>query len=83
MHSTTEFAPSAEYLAGAGGLIADKLVHELDMVRWLTGSEVTRVAALPAVGSPSDAETMTAAVTLASGLHYLYRGFLRVSTRDV
>ena len=26
---------------------------------------------------------LTAAVTLASGLHYLYRGFLRVSTRDV
>lgn len=26
---------------------------------------------------------LTAAATLASGLHYLYRGFLRVSTRDV
>ncbi|MFW3171778.1 Gfo/Idh/MocA family oxidoreductase [Geodermatophilus sp. CPCC 206100] len=46
VHSTTEFAPSAEYLAGAGGIVADKLVHELDMVRWMTGSEVAAVAAM-------------------------------------
>lgn len=56
VHSTTEFAPSPEYLAGAGGLVADKLIHELDMVRWLTGSAVTTVAALGAgVGEPMTA----------------------------
>jgi myo-inositol 2-dehydrogenase/D-chiro-inositol 1-dehydrogenase len=86
VHSTTEFAPSAEYLAGAGGLIADKLVHELDMVRWLTGSEVTRVAALPAVGAPRDAETMTAAVTLEladGGLAAVWGGYRSVAGFDL
>lgn len=53
VHSTTEFAPSAEYLAEAGGLIADKLIHELDMVRWMTGAEPVKVAALTA--DPADA----------------------------
>jgi myo-inositol 2-dehydrogenase/D-chiro-inositol 1-dehydrogenase len=46
IHSTTGFEPSADYLAGAGGIIADKLVHELDLLRWLTGSEVASIAAL-------------------------------------
>ncbi|CCG05380.1 Gfo/Idh/MocA family oxidoreductase [Blastococcus saxobsidens] len=86
VHSTTEFAPSAEYLAGAGGLIADKLVHELDMVRWLTGSEVTRVAVLPAVGAPADPETMTAAVTLEladGGLAAVWGGYRSVAGFDL
>jgi myo-inositol 2-dehydrogenase/D-chiro-inositol 1-dehydrogenase len=65
VHSTTEFAPSSAYLASAGGLIADKLVHELDMVRWMTGSEVVRVAALPsAVCADGSEEVTTAALTL-------------------
>jgi myo-inositol 2-dehydrogenase / D-chiro-inositol 1-dehydrogenase len=86
VHSTTEFAPSSEYLAGAGGLVADKLVHELDMVRWLTGSEVTRVAALPAVGVPRDAEPMTAAVTLEladGGLAAVWGGYRSVAGFDL
>lgn len=86
VHSTTEFAPSAEYLAGAGGLIADKLVHELDMVRWMTGSEVTRLAALPAVGAPRDGETMTAAVTLEladGGLAAVWGGYRSVAGFDL
>ena len=86
VHSTTEFAPSAEYLAGAGGLIADKLVHELDMIRWLTRSEVTRVAALPAVGAPRDGETMTAAVSLEladGGLAAVWGGYRSVAGFDL
>jgi myo-inositol 2-dehydrogenase/D-chiro-inositol 1-dehydrogenase len=86
VHSTTEFAPSAEYLAGAGGLIADKLVHELDMIRWMTGTEVTRVSALPALGAPADAEPMTAAVTLEladGGLAAVWGGYRSVAGFDL
>jgi myo-inositol 2-dehydrogenase/D-chiro-inositol 1-dehydrogenase len=86
VHSTTEFAPSSEYLAGAGGLIADKLVHELDMVRWMTGSEVTSVAALPAVGAPPEAEAMTAAVVLQladGGLASIWGGYRSVAGFDL
>jgi myo-inositol 2-dehydrogenase/D-chiro-inositol 1-dehydrogenase len=86
VHSTTEFAPSAEYLAGAGGLIADKLVHELDMVRWMTGSEVTAVAALPALGAPRDAQVMTAAVLLQladGGLAEVWGGYRSVAGFDL
>lgn len=60
VHSTTEFAPSDEYLVGAGGLIADKLIHELDLVRWVTGAAVTTVAALGA----GTGEPMAAALLL-------------------
>lgn len=64
VHSTTEFAPSQEYLTGAGGLVLDKLIHELDMVRWLTGSEVTHVSALTFSDSRQGSEPMTASLTL-------------------
>jgi myo-inositol 2-dehydrogenase/D-chiro-inositol 1-dehydrogenase len=86
VHSTTEFAPSPEYLAGAGGLVADKLVHELDMIRWLTGIEVTSVAALPAVGAPPDAEAMTAALVLQladGGLAAVWGGYRSVAGFDL
>ena len=86
VHSTTEFAPSSEYLAGAGGLIADKLVHELDMIRWVTGSEVTSVAALPAVGAPRESEVMTAAVLLQladGGLAAVWGGYRSVTGFDL
>lgn len=64
VHSTTEFAPSREYLAGAGGLILDKLIHELDLIRWLTGSEVSHVSALAPTGGRDGSEPMTASLTL-------------------
>jgi len=86
VHSTTEFAPSPEYLAGAGGLIADKLVHELDMIRWMTGSEVTSVAALPAAGAPREAEAMTAALVLQladGGLAAVWGGYRSVAGFDL
>jgi myo-inositol 2-dehydrogenase / D-chiro-inositol 1-dehydrogenase len=87
VHSTTEFALSAGYLAGAGGLVADKLVHELDMVRWLTGSEVVRVAALPSSGSPDDGgEPMTAGLTLEladGGLAAVWGGYRSVAGFDL
>lgn len=87
VHSTTEFAPSAAYLAAAGGLVADKLVHELDMVRWLSGSEVVRVAALssaPAAGEGGN--VMTAALTLEladGGLAAVWGGYRSVAGFDL
>lgn len=86
VQSTTEFAPSPGYLAGAGGLIADKLVHELDMIRWLTGSEVISVAALSAAGAPREAEVMTAAVVLQladGGLAAVWGGYRSVAGFDL
>jgi myo-inositol 2-dehydrogenase/D-chiro-inositol 1-dehydrogenase len=67
IHSTTGFEPSAEYLAGAGGIVADKLVHELDLVRWLTGCEVaavTAVAARPAWATGPGVEPLTVGLLL-------------------
>lgn len=89
VHSTTEFAPSAAYLAGAGGIVADKLVHELDMVRWFTGSEVVRVAALPArevEGGTGGGEVMTAVLTLEladGGLAMVWGGYRSVAGFDL
>ena len=32
-----------EFIAGSGGIFRDMHVHDLDLVRWLTGSEVETV----------------------------------------
>ncbi|MEU3315661.1 Gfo/Idh/MocA family oxidoreductase [Streptomyces sp. NPDC006687] len=37
--------PDAAYLTASGGLYRDCLVHDFDMVRWVTGREVTEVYA--------------------------------------
>ncbi|MFF5443962.1 Gfo/Idh/MocA family oxidoreductase [Streptomyces sp. NPDC012888] len=37
--------PPAGYLAGSGGLFRDCLLHDFDMVRWVTGREVAEVYA--------------------------------------
>lgn len=37
--------PSAEYVAGSGGLLRDCAVHDFDAVRWVTGREVVEVYA--------------------------------------
>lgn len=82
VHSTTEFAPSAEYLAGAGGLVADKLIHELDMIRWLGGAAVTTVAAFGA----EDDEPMTAGLLLRladGGLANVWGGYRSVAGFDL
>ncbi|WP_089154322.1 Gfo/Idh/MocA family protein [Micromonospora sp. NBS 11-29] len=37
--------PAAAFRTGSGGIFVDMGVHEFDQIRWLTGQEVTRVAA--------------------------------------
>jgi myo-inositol 2-dehydrogenase/D-chiro-inositol 1-dehydrogenase len=45
-----DHTPSArEFIAGSGGIFRDMHVHDLDLVRWLTGSEVSTVYATRAV----------------------------------
>jgi myo-inositol 2-dehydrogenase/D-chiro-inositol 1-dehydrogenase len=47
--------PSArEFIAGSGGIFRDMHVHDFDLVRWLTGSEVDRVFATKSVREHRD-----------------------------
>ncbi|WP_030203501.1 Gfo/Idh/MocA family oxidoreductase [Streptomyces sp. NRRL S-87] len=65
--------PPAGYLETSGGLYRDCLVHDFDMVRWVTGREVTEVyatgsdAAGPAFRAARDVDTAAAVLTLDDG----------------
>ncbi|MGI5446231.1 Gfo/Idh/MocA family protein [Streptomyces sp. CA-243310] len=65
--------PTAAYLAGSGGLYRDCLVHDFDMVRWVTGHEVSEVYAAGSDAGPSvfretgDVDTAVAVLTLDDG----------------
>lgn len=65
--------PTAEYLATSGGLYRDCLVHDFDMVRWVTGHEVTEVYATGSDAGPvrfreaHDIDTAAAVLTLDDG----------------
>ena len=41
--------PPIEYTKGSGGIFMDMMIHDFDMVRYLSGSEVTEVSAYGAV----------------------------------
>ncbi|MFJ6792765.1 Gfo/Idh/MocA family oxidoreductase [Streptomyces sp. NPDC091268] len=65
--------PSAEYLAASGGLYRDCLVHDFDMVRWVTGHEVAQVYAAGSDAGPvrfrevGDIDTAAAVLALDDG----------------
>ncbi|MEU9417217.1 Gfo/Idh/MocA family oxidoreductase [Streptomyces sp. NPDC048272] len=65
--------PTAAYLAGSGGLYRDCLVHDFDMVRWVTGREVSEVYAAGSDAGPAvfretgDVDTAVAVLTLDDG----------------
>ncbi|QTI48823.1 Gfo/Idh/MocA family protein [Streptomyces nojiriensis] len=65
--------PTAAYLATSGGLYRDCLVHDFDMVRWVTGREVVEVyaAGSDAGGAlfreTGDIDTAAAVLTLDDG----------------
>ncbi|MFK0016135.1 Gfo/Idh/MocA family oxidoreductase [Streptomyces sp. NPDC091027] len=72
--ATSDPAPPAPgYLAGSGGLYRDCLVHDFDMVRWVTGHEVTEVYAAGSDAGPpqfreaGDVDTAAALLTLDDG----------------
>jgi myo-inositol 2-dehydrogenase/D-chiro-inositol 1-dehydrogenase len=55
--------PPIEYLKVSGGIFLDMMVHDFDMARYVTGSEVVEVHALgavridPAIGEAGDVDT--------------------------
>ena len=65
--------PPLEFLAGSGGLFRDCSVHDFDILRWLTGSEIVEVYAKgsnngdPAIGEAGDVDTALALVTFDDG----------------
>lgn len=65
--------PPASYVIQSGGIFVDMSIHDFDMVRYLTGSEVTEVSVFgaclvdPAIGEAGDADTCVISLRLANG----------------
>jgi myo-inositol 2-dehydrogenase/D-chiro-inositol 1-dehydrogenase len=66
--------PPAAYIPLSGGLYRDCLIHDFDMLRWVTGREITEVYATGSNGgadffrAAGDADTAAALLTLEGGL---------------
>jgi len=65
--------PPAEYVAGSGGMFLDMTIHDFDMARFLSRSEVTEVHAYGAVlvdleiGKAGDIDTAVISLKFANG----------------
>jgi len=65
--------PHPGYIASSGGMFLDMTIHDFDMARYITGSEVTEVytnAAVlvdPAIGKEGDVDTAVITLTFANG----------------
>ncbi len=65
--------PPVEFLATSGGLFRDCSVHDVDVLRWITGREVVEVYARgsnrgdPRIGEVGDVDTALAVLTLDDG----------------
>ena len=65
--------PHAGFLQSSGGLFLDMMIHDLDMIRYLSGSEVVEVYAQgavlidPAIGAVGDVDTATVSAKMANG----------------
>ena len=65
--------PPAEYVKASGGLFLDMTIHDLDMARWIIGSEVTQIHAMasvlvdPAIGEAGDVDTAVLSLRYATG----------------
>ncbi|MDR1928363.1 MAG: inositol 2-dehydrogenase [Oscillospiraceae bacterium] len=65
--------PGADYAARSGGIFLDMTIHDFDMVRYLSGEEVTEVFAQPAVlvdpaiGEAGDFDSAVTTLRLESG----------------
>jgi myo-inositol 2-dehydrogenase/D-chiro-inositol 1-dehydrogenase len=73
--------PSPEhFIPGSGGIFRDLHVHDFDMARWLTGTEVERVFAVGAVrrwerfARHGDVDTSAVLLTMADGLPVVVTG---------
>ncbi|MEU7382823.1 MULTISPECIES: Gfo/Idh/MocA family oxidoreductase [unclassified Streptomyces] len=65
--------PPASYIASSGGIFRDCSVHDFDIIRWVTGREVTEVYAVGGnrgagyIREAGDADTTGAVLTLDDG----------------
>lgn len=65
--------PPAQYVKGSGGMFMDMMIHDLDMVRYLSGQEIVEVYAQgaclvdPAIGEAGDVDTVTITLKLSNG----------------
>jgi myo-inositol 2-dehydrogenase/D-chiro-inositol 1-dehydrogenase len=65
--------PPIEYVKVSGGLFLDMMIHDFDMARFVTGSEVVEVFARaavrvdPAIGAAGDVDTAVAVLTHENG----------------
>jgi len=65
--------PPAEYVAGSGGMFLDMTIHDFDMARFLSGSEVSEVHAYgtvlvdPEIGKAGDIDTAVISMKFANG----------------
>lgn len=65
--------PPAAYVAASGGIFRDCSVHDFDIIRWVTGAEVTEVYAVGGnrgadyIEAAGDADTTGAILTLDDG----------------
>jgi myo-inositol 2-dehydrogenase/D-chiro-inositol 1-dehydrogenase len=66
-------APPVEYVESSGGIFLDMTIHDFDMVRFLTGSEIEEVHAMgavlidPAIGEAGDVDTAVTTLKMANG----------------
>lgn len=65
--------PPAGYVAGSGGIFLDMMIHDLDMLCYLSGLEVEEVYAQgavlidPAIGEAGDVDSATVSAVLSNG----------------
>lgn len=65
--------PPIEYVKVSGGIFFDMMIHDFDMVRFLSGSEVVEVNAVgtvlvdPAIGEAGDVDTAMVTLKFANG----------------
>jgi myo-inositol 2-dehydrogenase/D-chiro-inositol 1-dehydrogenase len=76
-----DIAPGTpEFIAGSGGTFRDMLVHDLDLARWLTDSEIASVYATgtvrhhPDYAAADDFDVVTATLTTETGVPVLVSG---------
>jgi myo-inositol 2-dehydrogenase/D-chiro-inositol 1-dehydrogenase len=66
-------APPVSYVESSGGIFLDMTIHDFDMVRYVTGSEVEEVYAMgavlidPAIGEAGDVDTAVTTLKMANG----------------
>lgn len=80
MQSRDHFPSDRSFIAGSGGIFRDLHVHDFDLVRWLTNSEVATVFARSAVREHldyrdfDDADVSAILATTSNGVHVSIQG---------